>query len=52
MGEEYDPRIHRIKDATLDPANCGKWTLLKHMLTEWRNEREAKNKGACLGHSR
>lgn len=45
MGEEYDPRVHRARDATLDPANCGKWTLLRRMLTEWRNEPEAKNKG-------
>ncbi|WVR06532.1 hypothetical protein IAU60_003563 [Kwoniella sp. DSM 27419] len=38
-GFPYNTKSQNAVQAALDPANCGKWTLLEQLLVGWRNER-------------
>ncbi|ORY30568.1 P-loop containing nucleoside triphosphate hydrolase protein [Naematelia encephala] len=49
-GEDYDGKRHNVVEASLDPANCGKWVLLAKLLKQWRDE-DSENKVLIFSNS-
>ncbi|OCF35109.1 hypothetical protein I316_03149 [Kwoniella heveanensis BCC8398] len=37
-GQDYDMKHRNVVEESLNPDNCGKWTLLEQLLTGWRGE--------------